>query len=288
MTSIVSRVWTSAHAQPSPSSNYHYNPTFGLFDLVSSPVWWEAETNISLFSFFFWHYKITLMQSWINIYIVLHYDFALKKERNRRYPTETIMDADYTDDIALLANTPTQVESRLHRLEQAAGCISLYVNADKTKYMCFTQERDISTLNGGSLKLVNKFTYLGSRVLSTESDISMCLSKAWTVIDSYRLSIIWKSDLSDKIKYNFFQAVVVSIQLYGCTIWALIKCIEKKLDGNSSRMLQAILNKSWKQHPMKQQLYGHLPLISKIIQIRWTRHTGHCWRNKNKLISDVL
>ena len=48
------------------------------------------------------------------------------------------------------------------------------------------------------------------------------------------------------------------------------------------------INKSWRQHPTKQQLYGHLPPIIKTIQIRQTRHAGHCWRRKDKLISDVL
>ena len=72
------------------------------------------------------------------------------------------------------------------------------------------------------------------------------------------------------------------------TIYKLIKCMEKKLDGNYTRMLWAILNKSWRQHPTKQQLYGHLPPITKTIQVRWTRHMGHCWRSKDELISDIL
>ena len=55
-----------------------------------------------------------------------------------------------------------------------------------------------------------------------------------------------------------------------------------------TRMLRAILNKSWRQHPTKHQLYGHLPLITKTIQVRRTRHTGHCWRSRDELISDVL
>ena len=50
----------------------------------------------------------------------------------------------------------------------------------------------------------------------------------------------------------------------------------------------AILNKSWRQHPTRHQLYGHPPPITKTIQARWTRHAGHCWRSKNELISDVL
>ena len=107
-------------------------------------------------------------------------------------------------------------------------------------------------------------------------------TKAWTAID--RLSIIWKSDLTDKMKRSFFQAALVSILLYGCTTWTL----KKKLDGNYTRMLRAILNKSWWKHPTRHQLYGHLPPITKTIQVRRNRHAGHCWRSKDELISDVL
>ena len=76
--------------------------------------------------------------------------------------------------------------------------------------------------------------------------------------------------------------------LYGCTTWTLTRRMNKNLDGNYTRMLQAILNKSWRQHPTKQQLYGHLPPILKTTQIRRTGLAGHCWRSKDKLISDVL
>ena len=137
-----------------------------------------------------------------------------------------------------------------------------------------------------ALKLVDKFTYLGSSVSSTEKDIDTRLTKAWTAID--RLSIIWKSDLTDKMKRSFFQAAVVSILLYGCTTWTLTKRLERRLDGNYTRMLRAVLNKSWRQHPTRLQLYGHLPPITKTIQVRRTRHAGHCWRSKDELISDVL
>ena len=112
------------------------------------------------------------------------------------------------------------------------------------------------------------------------------LTKTWTAID--RLSFIWKSDLTDKMKRSFFQAAVVSILLYGCTTWTQTKRLEKKLDGNYTRMLQAILNKSWRQQPTKHQLYGHLPSITKTLQVRRTRHAGHSWRSWDELISDVL
>ena len=90
------------------------------------------------------------------------------------------------------------------------------------------------------------------------------------------------------MKRSFFQAAVTSILLYGCTTWTLTKRLEKKLDGNYTRMLRAILNKSWRQHPTRHQLYGHLPPITKTIQVRRTRHAGHCWRSRDELIRDVL
>ena len=90
------------------------------------------------------------------------------------------------------------------------------------------------------------------------------------------------------MKRSFFQAAVVWILLYGCTTWTLTKLLEKKLDGNYTRTLRAILNKSWRQHPTRHQLYGHLPPIMKTIQVRRTRHAGHCWRSRDELISNVL
>ena len=89
----------------------------------------------------------------------------------------------------------------------------------KTEYICFNQAGDISTLaddistlDETSLKLVDKFTFLGRSVSSNEKDIDTRLTKAWAAID--KLSIIWKSDLADKIKRSFFQAATVPILLH--------------------------------------------------------------------------
>ena len=212
--------------------------------------------------------------------------FELTKKRSRRYPAKTITDVDYADDIAILANTPSKAETLQRSLERAAAGICPHVNAHKTEYMCYNQTGDISTVDGTLLKLVDKFPDLGSSVESTEKDIDTRQTKAWTAID--KLSIIWKSGLTDKIKRSFFQAAVVSILLYGCTTWTLTKRLEKKLDGNYTRVLRAILNKSWQQYPTRHQLYGHLPPITKTIKVRRTRHAGHCWRSRDELISDVL
>ena len=82
--------------------------------------------------------------------------------------------------------------------------------------------------------------------------------------------------------------MVVLILLYGCTTLMLTKRMEKRLDGNYMRMMQAILNKSWRQHPTKQRLYDHQLPITKTIQVRPTRHVGHCWRSGDEFISNIL
>ena len=89
---------------------------------------------------------------------------------------------------------PTQAETQLHSLEWEAAGIGLYVNAHKTEYMWFNQRGDISTLNGSSQKLVDKFTYRGSIVSSTEKDINTQRHG--------QLSISYQSDLTNNIKRN--------------------------------------------------------------------------------------
>ena len=211
--------------------------------------------------------------------------FKLRKKRSRRYPAQKIMDMDYADDIVLLANTPTQAETLLHSLKRATTGIALHVNAHKTEYMCFNQRGEIFKLNGSSLKLVDKFTYLGSSVSSTETDINTHLAKAWEEIN--RISIGYWSYGSQTwpIKWNAVSSKQQSCLLYGYTTCTLTKHMEKKLDGNYARMLWTILNKSWRQYPTKQQLYDHLLPIRKTIQVRRTRNVGHCWRSRDEFIS---
>ena len=131
-------------------------------------------------------------------------DYSFKLAKERRYSALTITDTDYTDDIALLANTPAQSKTLLYGLEQAAGDIGHHINVDKTEYMCFNQRGDISE-TCGQVHLPRKQCLINQEKHQ--------LAKAWTAID--RLLVIWKTDLTDKIK-QFFQAVVVSILLHGC------------------------------------------------------------------------
>ena len=136
------------------------------------------------------------------------------------------------------------------------------------------------------------FIYLiciAALIASTVSAVNIHIGKTWTVIN--RLTTTYKSCLFDKIKQKFFQAASVSVLSYGCTTFTLRKNIknkkrEKKQGTNYIRMLRVGLNKFWKQHSPKQQLYS--PSISQTTQVRLARYAGHCWRSNDKLISDIL
>ena len=74
-----------------------------------------------------------------SIELIKENGFTLAKERSRRYPSQSITDTVYFDDIALLANSPAKAESLQHSVERGADGMGLHVNADKTEFMCFNQ-----------------------------------------------------------------------------------------------------------------------------------------------------
>ena len=98
--------------------------------------------------------------------------FQASKGKKQNIPRTTIKDADYADDITLQENTPSQAKALQYSLERGGTGISLHVSANETEYVCVNQRSDFSTLNGNSLKLVDKFIYLGKSVSSIEADIN--------------------------------------------------------------------------------------------------------------------
>ena len=134
--------------------------------------------------------------------------------------------------------------------------------------------------------LENDFNYLGSFIASTEQDVNIRLGKAWAALNG--MNNIWKSNLPDQLKRNFFRATVESVLVYGSISWTLTSALEKKIDCSYTRMLRAALNKSWTDHLSNAELYGNIPRVTATIRQQRLRFAGHCWRSKNELSSEVL
>ena len=151
-------------------------------------------------------------------------------------------------------------------------------------FMCFKWEEAISTLSGRALKLIDKFTYPSSNIFSTESEVNIRLVKAWTAIGM--ISIKWKSDLSDKIKWGFFQVVVVSVLLYGCTSWTQNAHMELHKNATCcfEQILEAAPHKTPALRPVTSLLTNHTNKTSKIREaFLKKKERTHKWRSSMKL-----
>ena len=111
-----------------------------------------------------------------------------------------ITDADYADDLVLFANILAEAKYLLHSLEQVARDIGLYVNSDKTEFVCINNRW--CHLIFKPLKLVNQFIHFGSNISSTESDVKTQIKHGLL--------------LTGKQPYPPYRLAVL---LYGYTIW---------------------------------------------------------------------
>ena len=214
--------------------------------------------------------------------------FQLTRRQSRRVGPEVVTDFDFADDIALLSEEMYQAQELLQRVETSVAKVGLKMNASKTKFMLFNQNRksNLQTNDGSELEQVKDFKYLGAWMESTAKDIKQRKAAAWRACS--KLSKIWKSSLPRKFKLRLFSATVESVLLYGCEAWTTTPKIEKELDGCYTRMLRTVLNVSWKQHMTNEELYGNLPKISHRIQIRRTRFAGHCFRSEEPVSKMIL
>ena len=205
---------------------------------------------------------------------------TLTKQKSRRYPGKKITDAHYADDLAVLADTLKDATTLLHNIEKLVKQIGLYLNPDKTEFICENQDASVGmkSLADKHIKQVLDFKYLGSYIASTEHNVNIRLGKTWSTLN--QLDKIWKSNLSDNLKRNFFRAAVESVLVYGSVSWTLTKKCEKRIDGAYTRMLRVALNKSWRDHLTNKELYGNIPNISSSIRQQRMRFDGHSWRSK--------
>ena len=125
--------------------------------------------------------------------------------------------------------------------------------------------------------------HLESSVSSTATEINTWLVKAWTAND--RLSVIWKSDLTDKIKRSFFSKQRSCRYCYRDALHGRQLNVWRK---SLSAITQEICEQYWTSPGSNKPQNSSCTAIIKTIKVRQTRHAGHCWRSKDELISDII
>ena len=175
-----------------------------------------------------------------------------------------------------------------NQIEKIANDIELKANTDKTEYMSYNLNNDINMMsrNDHCIKQVNNFKYLGSSIGSTERDIQIRIAQDWSALNS--MNTILKSIMSDNLKRNFFRSAIESILLYGSNTWTLTSILDKKLDGEYTRMNRDALNTLWRVHVINKDIYDIIPNSTVSIREQRLRFIGHCWISKSELVSDLL
>ena len=120
-------------------------------------------------------------------------------------------------------------------------------------------------------------------IWSTEKDVNICVGKTWTASD--RLLIIWKSDLSDKIR----KGILSTGSYVSTTVWLHHLDINKILRKNARLELHkyAVLKNPGSFTLKDKQLYSHLLSILKSIQVSQARHAEYCWWSKDEVIIGI-
>ena len=136
-----------------------------------------------------------------------------------------IIDLDFADDLALIAEEIKDAQEMLTRLEKEAAKVGLHLNAGKTEVMIFDQNAvtNLVASGGEQIKVVDDFKYLGSYVNSSSNDIKIRKALAWSAC--HKLTKFWRSSLSRSLKIKLFIATVESVLLYGCSTWTLTQAM---------------------------------------------------------------
>ena len=145
--------------------------------------------------------------------------FYHRTKGSRRTPLVILTDLDFADDICLLTNDVEQAQQLLGQVERECEKVGLELNAKKTEVMTINipGHEPLATMKSKELAEVSNFKYLGSYIQSSEADLKAKITVVWKALNS--MSTVWKSHISDSVKWKFFQATVEIILLYGCEAW---------------------------------------------------------------------
>ena len=199
--------------------------------------------------------------------------------RNRWHPAKVICDTDFADDIVPLSNILEQAQLLLSRAETFAKQIGLQIHNSKTEYIKFSGgEGDLKALNGESLKNVDDFFYPGSWIDRSSKDVNAL----------HKLDTLWKSELPGCVwRLDFFQGNGWN----GPPVW---------IDGLNTdtvftqkvrrdiQMLRVVKNVTWLERITNEVPCAEIPRVSITVRDRRLRLSGHCWRSKNEVVSDLV
>jgi hypothetical protein len=215
--------------------------------------------------------------------------FVTNQRQSKRQPATTIHDLAFADDIALFESNFDRAQTQLITTTKWADKVGLQVNIKKTQALTNQNTNNKSMqINGEDIQWVDNFKYLGSMVLSSNTDIKVRKGLAWKAF--WKLRNIWKSTtIPTKLKINIFKASCISILLYGSESWIITKTLEKSLNSFATSCYRIILNIKRLDKISNNTIYENVkqePLVQ-TIQRRQLRFIGHCLRRNSNEFTNM-
>ena len=199
-------------------------------------------------------------------------------------------DLDFADDLALLAQTHTQMQAKTTKLEAVSSKLGLKINTDKTKTIRINgNAREQIMINYLDIEDVTSFTYLGSVINitgGTYEDVLARIGKARSAFNT--LASIWRSrEITTTTKLRIFNSNVKSVLLYGSETWRMTEKTVSKLQTFINRCLCRILGIYWPATISNANLWettGQAPVRQELTSRKWT-WIGHTLRRPNYCIA---
>ena len=197
-------------------------------------------------------------------------------------------ESQFADDVALYCSSRQDFEAITKSFVETARDWGLSVSLDKTKGMAFGRDAysdnamEPVQVDGGVIKMVNKFVYLGSCV-SEDSELSEEVSnrigKVSKAFGCLRQPIFRNQQMSADTKRSVYKAVAMPILLYGSETWVVKSDSLRRLESFHNQCVRSILgvtkHHQWKNRITTRQLASDFGMSESMSAILSRHHL--CW-----------
>jgi len=155
----------------------------------------------------------------------------------------------YADDLVLLSESQTGLQSSLERLQQYCTKWGLQVNIDKTKVIIFntgkTKSHDRFTIGTHSIECVDNYKYLGINFNSSGSfDVAQASLYNKGLKAFFKLAKMLSTErASANTAMHLFDHTIKPILLYASEVWGTFKTNLKRITNNPNNVLEKAYEK---------------------------------------------
>ena len=174
----------------------------------------------------------------------LFLDFVMEEltsvQDRATFDNDLSIDVKYADDTTLIAAKFDTLQQTTQQLELACLKYGMRVNADKCKTI--TSDQNPLMISNSVVEAIEQFTFLGSVVPDTTSDIKRRIALANAAFGKLKNNIWSRKEISPNLKIRLYKALILPIAIYGSETWPITKQDTQKLIVFENNCLRSILN----------------------------------------------